>query len=412
MNRVPTLKLWCGSALAALAVLAGGVGLAAAEAPRRPSAPAVDVDRLALAAVLLRDGHPERAAGVLAEIDETDPAVAETLDWARLRTLQGLAALQLRRYPEARDRLADAVGRPGVDPVTRVYLAQAHAALGDHAAALATAAQVLADASLPAATRRDTWLLVAQSRRAQKDNVGAFAAVDAAAALGVEPGTGAQAVARLRFAILVDLGLYQAAAEFADGFGTPDSADPDWTDATLAVAAGLLKAGDATAAAARLESALLQRPTDERLRVLLSEAYAALGLPVAAASQMGVVAMRVPARLADAAELERRAGRMGRALQHSAGVLDPVARVRTRLGLALDQGRFAAAIALAPKVTTVGLDRDDRVRYGLAYAYFRAGDTVAARRWLTGIADGTVYEAAIQLRAAIERAAPTHGDAQ
>ncbi|NOQ16989.1 MAG: hypothetical protein GQ581_08010, partial [Methyloprofundus sp.] len=85
-------------------------------------------DFIALAAMMLKDGHNDRALMALQSVDMDDTE----LDLARFYTLQGMAYMNLNDMPAAVDNLKQAVRYGQKDPVIYVYLAQAHYALKDY----------------------------------------------------------------------------------------------------------------------------------------------------------------------------------------------------------------------------------------------------------------------------------------
>jgi len=86
-----TRALLLGGALC-LSLLAGCVQMSAHGVPEEQGEETA-ADRLALAALLIRDRHFERAEAVLGQVDPQQ----EGLDLARLHTLRGLVALARRR---------------------------------------------------------------------------------------------------------------------------------------------------------------------------------------------------------------------------------------------------------------------------------------------------------------------------
>ena len=79
------------------------------------------VDFLELAAVMLRDGHSDRALLALQSVDLEN----EDTDLARFYTLQGLAYINLNDFVAAKDSLLDAIANGQTDVVIYTYLAQA-----------------------------------------------------------------------------------------------------------------------------------------------------------------------------------------------------------------------------------------------------------------------------------------------
>lgn len=363
--------------------LAACVGPAAT----RTDAPDEEVDRLGLAALLLRDGHLERARAVLGEVDPRQ----DGLDLPRFHTLRGLVALQLQEHDAAREalRLATATGQ--VEPIVWVYLAQAEHAAGDPAAALAALAR-----------GRPGWEGQAPVHRlevlcawAAGDRGGAFAALERAERRLPDDAT----FTRQRVLYLLELGLFVAAAAAGEEYLARAGHAPE---AYLALGEALRRARRADDAARVLEAARLRAPGHEQVLVALAHAHLDAGRPRAAAVVLEEAARLDAKYQAEAAELFRRAGALDRALYLNASVQDAPAKARQRLGLLLQRAAFDQALALEPRLSRLGLLDDEEVRYALAYACYRAGDLERADLRLRGITRPELFRAATDLRKAIQ----------
>lgn len=345
------------------------------------------VDRLGLAALLIKDGHVERARTVLDEVDAKQPG----LDLARFHTLRGLVALQAHDHAAARDELAAATRTGQVEPIVWVYLAQAHHAAGEPAAAI----QALEGS-------RAAWEPIVGVHRlkvlchwATGDHAGAFAALST----GERRFPGDAEFTKQRVLYLLELQLYQEAADAGEAYLERAGRT---TDAHLALGEALRRAKKPDDAARVLEAARLRAPGHERVLVALAHAHLDAGRPRAAAVVLEEAA-RIDARyLGEAAELHRRAGALDRALYLNAQVIDQKAKTRQRLGLLLQRAAYDGVQALEPRLSRLGLMEDEEVRYALAYASYRAGDLARADARLRGITRPDLFRAATDLRKAIE----------
>lgn len=367
--------------------------LAGCVAPK-PSGPgaaatedADEVDRLGLAALLIKDGHFERARAVLDEVDPRRPG----LDLARFHTLRGLVALQARDHAAARDELAAATRSGQVEPIVWVYLAQAHHAAGDPAAALEALERARAAWDGMVGVHR----LKVLCHWATGDRAGAFAAL--AAAERRFPGDAD--FSRQRVLYLLELQLYQEAAGAGEAYLERAGRT---AEAHLALGEALRRAKKADDAARVLEAARLRHPGHERVLVALAHAHLDAGRPRAAGAVLEEAARLDAKYLAEAAELHRRAGAVERALFLNAQVLDQKAKTRQRLGLLLQRASYDAVHALEPRLSRLGLLDDEEVRYALAYASYRSGDLERADAHLRGITRPDLFRAATDLRKAIE----------
>ena len=200
--------------------------------------------------------------------------------------------------------------------------------------------------------------------------------------------------------LLVELGLTREASERASAMMAAGRIDAE--DA-LVFSEALRKSGALSQATMLLEQSRLRYPDNPEIPVRQAAVALDSGQPLTAARFLQVAAEYDNAYALDAAELFRRAGQLESALYMNARVLDPTEKVRQRFGLLLDAQDFERALALQPRLSRLGLTREDSVAYGLAYARFRIGDTEGAEALLTGISDPDLFQKATALRAAMER---------
>lgn len=381
----------------ALFVSALLVGLTTLTVASQPgwSAPAAAVaeDPLDLAALLIQDGHLDRASAVLAGISEpADPAAA-----GRLWTLRGLIALRTAAYADAAIALdrAVAISPPPTDPNLYLSLSRARVLSGDPSGAL--------DAIQQGGAALDAWparfLVEARAQRDLGRLAPAWAALDAGAAAFPNDSD----FARQQVLLLVEMGLTREAGVRASAL--LDRGQTTAEDA-LTIAEALRRAGAIDRAMVLLEEARLRYPDEPRLDVRLAAVNVDAARPLAAARLLQRAAARDPSVADEAAELFRQAGQLEAALMMNAQVLDPSEKARQRFGLLLDAGSFDRAVALQDRLSRLGLLDDDRVRYGLAYAWAQVGDAERAGVLLGGISDPEVFRQATELRRAIQAEDP------
>jgi len=373
-----------------------GLALAAVDAgqaaPRAAPAPAEDP--LDLPALLLSDGHLDRAEAALAALDPADPAV----DPGRYHRLRGLLRLQRGDAAGALADLEAALAAGPADAALSLSLARAAVAADQPARAIAAldAAGEPVEA-LPSTPRVRALALQRMGRPAD-----ALAALEAGAArFPAERGLRQQQVE-----LLAGLNLHQEALSRAQSL----AAEPGGDLAELRTLAELLRrAGAPGEAAVLLEGALLRAPLDPELRARAAACQLDLGRPGAAARLLEPLALHDPAWADEVAELHRKAGATATALRWSARVPEPTPRLRQRFGLLIEQGDIERAAALAPRLEAAGLLREDSVRYGLAWAWAGLGEAARAEALLGGISDPAVFAQATALRAQLQRCAAEGG---
>jgi len=371
------LLLLCGAGAGAAASEggpdAGGPGAERAE---------VEVDRLSLAALLIRDGFYDRAESVLMEVDPAE----EGLDLARYHTLKGLVFLQRRMYGEAREAFVQAERAGQADPLLSLYLAQAHFGLQEYPAAI----QALDRAGETAAALPGAHMLRIQSLWNLGRKSETFDALDRAQArFPDEPG-----FTQRRLVYLVDLGLFQETIEEGLLYLEAIHAAPD---DYVVLGESLRQGKQFDKAATLLEAARLRTPTHPRVLVALAHVYLDDGQPRTAARILEEAAREDPKYVSEAAELYRRAGDLDRALYLNREVQDPAVKTRQRLGLLLQTERFEEALALEDRAARLGLLQDDTIRYALAYVNFQTGRYPRARSLLRQVKKPELFHAASDL---------------
>lgn len=391
-------------ALLAAVLAAGWVHAPLASAARdRDDEEAVEIDYVALAARLLRDGHVDRAASALTQVDQKDPL----LDKRRFQSLRGLLALKQQDYrtgvkafraaiaakPPA-DEVAAGNVRKGPEPELFLYLAQAHFGLKEYKqtlTALRKGGPTLAD-------EPTVYLMRAQSSWELKRPSGAFSALQSGAKRFPERAE----FPRMRVFYLVELCLFQEALVAGQAYLTRADAEP--TD-YVAVAEALRKGNQPGRAGLILEQAHLRFPANETILLALAHTYIDRERPLAAAGILEDASRLNPKYTVEAAELYKEAGRAELALALNARVSDQAAKYKQRLAVLLQLERYEMVGAMAAALGRVGLLKDEQVRYALAYGYYKAGDFEAAEQHLKLLKDPKLFESANQLRRAMERCA-------
>lgn len=358
---------------------------------------AVAHDQLALAALMIRDRYFERAGAVLAQIDSQTLAASRpegsnpgAIDLGRYYTLRGLVGLAAGKNESARDDLLAAFEAGQTEPVVWLYLAQARYALGEHAEAV-----VALDAAQASGRSPEAWRMRINSHWRLKERGAAFAALQGAE----EQYPKNPDFPKQRTLFLLELGLTLEAARAGQRY--LEVAGETW-QAHLTLGEALRRARQPEAAVRVLEAGRLRYPERTELEVALAHAHLDAQRPRAAAGFLESAARQEPRYLAEAAELYRRSGDLRRALYLNAQLPDAKAKTRQRLGLLLEEGALVRACALEPRLSRLELLKDEDTRYALAYAHFRAGNPDAAIAHLRGITRSDLFEAATDLRKAIE----------
>ncbi|MEZ4323026.1 MAG: hypothetical protein R3F61_36505 [Myxococcota bacterium] len=342
-------------------------------------------DRVDIAARLVADGHHDRAALVLAEIDT--PKKSEL---GRYHTLRGLVAFELGDPASAAEALELAVTFEP-EPVTWVTLAAARDQLGQPDAALDAL-----DRGGPALDGLPTaWHLRARALAALDRPDEAYdAALEGSTRFPDHAGLVAE-----RFTQLTALGLtHEVSLDAADAFLDAGVSEDAW----LHLVRGLIDAGAPYDAQIVGETARLVFPDSARPRVALATACMATESWRCAGTLLAEAAAFDPAYAVQAAECFRRSGDPNRALYLNGLVVDPVEKARQRLGLLLELRAFAEASALDARLQRLGLLDEDAVAYALAYAHAAVGNRERAETLVTRLTDPAMVRQGTTLLESLE----------
>jgi tetratricopeptide (TPR) repeat protein len=346
-----------------------------------------EVDFLALAALMLRDGNIDRAIVALDQVD----LAAEDIDLVRYYTLRGMAHLRREELEPARDAFLQAIESGEAESVVFVYLAQVNYKLEDYRAtidALDRAGEALA--RVPSA-----YHMKAQSYWLLEEPVMALATLEQGAQVFPDDPN----FIRRKVFYLVDLGLYKEAV--VQGRQYLQQSEGSLED-YVALGNALRASGELDEAAGFLEEAQLIFPNSADVKKVLAHVYIERGEMGAAADLLYKAALLEPKLLAEAAELYRRAGQTNRALTINSRLGDQPEKFRQRLALYLELHNYEQAAAMELPLRRVGLLEDEDLRYAIAYAQFKTGDFDAAEQNLSALNRPDLFRKAAELRRAIQ----------
>lgn len=364
-----------------------------------------EVDYIELAARLVADGHFGRADAAMRNVDPE----SEDVDRARYHTLRGLIDLrreQPRAAIEALDRALEAhrAKAPGEEAseqerteaerdrrLVHLYRAQAYFRLEEFHNTLAAldGAGEVGDA-IPAVHE-----LRAQSHWQLDQPIGAFAALNRGSSRFPDDGR----FLRRKVFYLISLGFHREAAEAGRRY--LDVAEPGPED-YVAIGSSLRKSGQFAAALTILERARLRHPHNRSIGLALAHVYLDQDRISIAADMFAQVAVHHPGVVPEAAELQRRAGRLHRALMLNASIADQAKKFKQRLAIFIAMERWDMAASMGDALGRHGLLDDDETRYAFAYSLFKAGELELAEQQLAGLGKGDLFRKATELRKAIQ----------
>jgi tetratricopeptide (TPR) repeat protein len=365
-------------------LLAAGVPAHAAESPAES---ADEVDFLALAALMLRDGNVDRAIIALDQVD----LAAEEVDRVRYYTLRGMAHMRRKELEPARDALLQAIDAGEAEAVVFVYLAQVNYELQDYRATI----DALDRAGAALERVPSAYHMKAQSYWLLEEPVMALAVLEQ----GAEAFPDDPNFIRRKVFYLVDLGLYQEAVIQGRRYLQQSAGK---LEDYVALGNALRASGELDEAASFLEEAQLIFPDSPEVKKVLAHVYIEREQLSAAADLLYQAALLDPQLLAEAAELYRRAGQTHRALTINSGLTDQPEKFRQRLALYLELQNFEQAAAMEIPLRRVGLLEDEDLRYAIAYSLFKTGDFAAAEEHLAALNRPDLFRKAAELRRAIQ----------
>ena len=198
---------------------------------------------------------------------------------------------------------------------------------------------------------------------------------------------------------LMELGLYQEAAARGQRYlAVAEGKEEDY----VAIGNALKRARQFDAALMFLESARMKFPASENVVKVLAATYLENGQPLAAGELMYRAALVNPALKPEAAELFRRAKLYARALAVNAEISDQSLKLKQRLGILIELGRFAEVRGMEAALVRTHLLDDEDVRYALAYAQFKEGDFIGAERNLAKLTKPDLFRKATELRQSMQ----------
>jgi predicted Zn-dependent protease len=346
-----------------------------------------EIDHLAIAATLIRDGNHERAEGVLGQVDVEQPG----LNLPRYYTLLGLAQLEQGHHLPAIRSLKMAIARGQTDPVVHSYHAQALFALKRWDGVL----DALRKAGAAGRGAPALFLMRARAHWELRDRGAAMKALSE----GEAAFPGNADIQRAKLTYLVELGLFQEVARLGATYLRRSGATAE--DLAM-VAEGLRRSKQLDQATGVLEAARLRFPAETKLTVLLAHTYLDAGHPLAAAMLMEDASRSDSSLALDAAELYQRAGRIHQALALNARVGDQKAKVKQRLSILIELERYEEVAAMDSRLARLGLLADENIRYALAYACYKTGQLDAAEAQLKHIKDVKLFQKTLELRRAMQ----------
>lgn len=350
-----------------------------------------EVDYVELAALMLSDGHVERANDALNMVDIN----SSDLDLPRYYMLKGLVYTKKSFYKGANENFYKSIELNEDTNASKplyLYIAQNSFKLKDYKGCIAALDQV------PELMVQNPKLfgLKAECYWRENDKDSAFAVLRDVNARFPEYWD----AYKQRFYYLVSLHLYQAA--LVDARIYLKNAEPNET-IMLNFINALRQSGQIDKAIVLAEQANLRYPASAKITVMLAHLYIDKDMIRAAAELFDEASIEDGKYTSESAEMYRRAQDYVMALLKNTQMLDTKEKYKQRVAIFLEYGDYERIIAARSAMERSGLLEDENMRYALAYAYYMGGEFDQAEAMLETITKPELFKKAIELRSKMEK---------
>ncbi len=350
-----------------------------------------EVDYLQLAALLLKDGHVDRAYDALQKVDTN----SSTLDKPYYYMVKGLILTKKGIYDKANEAFTESIKLNPDTNATKplyLYIAQNSFKSKDYKGCIEALNKV------PELVEAKPKLLSLKAecywRAGEKEK-----ALDTLQ-LAMQKFPKYLQAYKQRFYYYMQLHLYQAALEDATKY--LQSAKPNPT-IMLNFINALRKSNQIDRAIELAEKAKLIFPHNPKVILMLGHLYIDKGMLHAAADLFDEASAYAPKYNKEAAELYRRAKEYVMALLKNAQMLDTKEKYKQRIAIYLDYGDFERVIAARSALERNGLLENENMRYALAYAYFKEGEFKKAEELLATLKNPDLFKKATKLRMQMQK---------
>ncbi|EJF06990.1 hypothetical protein ThvES_00009040 [Thiovulum sp. ES] len=346
-----------------------------------------EVDHVALASILIRDGYNDRALASLKEVD----LYSKEVDFVRFFTLRGVAKMKLEDYRGAIIDFEESFSRGNSETQIRVYMAKAYFTIKNYTETIEMLNLVPeianADEKLISMKAQAYWLNNQKSEALETLKI------------GIKKFPNFATLHRQKFFYLIDLKLFQSAKDSGLKYlAINKEVEPsDY----LRIGNAFRKSGDFPEALRFLQLAQLKYPDNAEILIEMGQTYIDKGELLSAAHVFEKASLLDNKYSQEASELFRRVKDFYHTLYLNAKIVDQKEKMKQRLALYLELGQFENAAAMEKGLSRIGLLDDDNMRYALAFALFKIGKYDRAERHLKYITNSDIFKKSTQLRASM-----------
>ena len=346
-----------------------------------------DLDHISLAALLIKDGHYDRALTALKEVDLKD----EDTDFVRLYTLKALAFMKKDAHKKAIENFLISIEKGQKDQIVYIYLAQSHFKLEAYQEAL----DAFAKADMIRASKPQYFALQAQCQWKLERHEEAFELLDAGLKLFSKFAT----FHKQKFFYLSELKLFEEAMGVAEAYIEQDE---NAAEAYQIVGSALSRAGELDRAILILEAGKLQFPKNSDIVVMLAHFYIKKEKIQVAAELFDQASIIDSKYIKEASELYRRAKKLYRSLYFNTQIKDQKEKYKQRLAILLEFGDYEMAAAMEQTLKRIDLIKDEDIRYALAFTLFQTAQYDKCEDHLSQLMRSDLFSKGIELRKSIE----------
>jgi len=347
-----------------------------------------EIDHVALATLLMKDGHYARAAETLNEADTKQ----EDFDFVQYYTIKGLIFTRQNLYKVANEQFHKAVERGQREPTIYLYIAQNDFKLRDYQATI----DALDKAGVVATQKPQLLALRAECHW----KLGQHAKALDALALVTQQFPEYYTLYKQRFNYFVELELYQSALEDANVYLT--HVKPN-VKTYLSFIGALRKSGATAKATTLAEKGNLQFLESAEMTVMLAHLYLDQEMIHTAANLFDEASIEDPKYTKEAAEMLRRARDFTLAIYKNTQLLNTKEKYKQRVAIYLEFGEYERVVSAHNAMERSGLLEDENIRYALAYAYYMTSNFEASEAQLKELTRPDLFEKATELRKNMEK---------
>ncbi len=343
---------------------------------------AVEVDHVALAKILVKDAHYQRAERTLNKL--TDDEKSE--QGAVIEGLWGMIQLHKQQYQEALGSF-DRCLALGIEN-QEIYLYRAEALL--QLQRYQEAQQSLLKIANEDKEKLPFFVLQAEIFWRQNQKSKAWSTLNS----GLTRNLSKTVLLTKKFHYLIDEQLYLSAADLAQKLLQSSEAFQD----VLAMASQLRVHKQYALALPLLQTLQVLNPKREMVALEMAQNYLALGEKFSAALVLERAAKHNISLSYEAAEMLRQVGKSYRARFLNMSTMEPEKRLKQKLALFLEDDDYSSLKFMIPQLQKNKLLEDQEIRYAVAYSLFRTGDFKKSEDYLNTIDKDGLFEKSIELK--------------